>query len=177
MDKLHHFHKSKIDENGNFSININKDQSYIFAFIDDSNNVKGYYKIQDYSLNSVPTYFSGSEINGGNISLTIQNKEGVSSTAYTPKNFDLNQFKSESGTKEAEMNSISSSSDQSLFLLNIDSDGNGKIDLEEDLIVRPRLSQQWGDNNINYPLSSATNSFFEPDILRTDSPNFYAQDF
>ena len=63
-----HFHKSKIDDQGNFSVQINKNQSYIFAFIDDSNNVKGYYKIQDYSLNSIPTHYSGSEMNGGTIS-------------------------------------------------------------------------------------------------------------
>jgi hypothetical protein len=169
-----HFHKSKIDAQGNFSLQINKNQSYIFAFIDDSNNVKGYYKIQDYSLNSIPTHYSASEMNGGTISFTAQEKTGLSANSFTPKNFDLNQFKSQSGTKDEEIGSIASSSDQSLFLLNLDTDGNGKIDLEEGVIVRPRLSQQWGSNSTNYPLASANNSFFEPNILRTDSPNYYA---
>jgi hypothetical protein len=52
---------------------------------------------------------------------------------------------------------------QILQLSNIDSDGNGIIDLEENLYVRPFFSQAWGGgtNDSRFSIVNAQNQFFD----------------
>ena len=162
-----HYQRSKVDQNGNFSLPLVKGYIYILIFIDISNNIKGYYKIDDLSLSTIPTHYAGNSINGGEI-------EKSNSDNYTPvRNFNVNEFLNQSGNLSGtEISSLALTGLQMKNLLNIDSDGNGIIDLEEGLFVRASFSQAWGSpNDSRFSISSVSNQFFDVSILKGLSTN------
>jgi hypothetical protein len=159
ISAANHYHRSKVDANGNFALGLVKGFNYIFVFIDSSNNVKGYYKLDSLSLTTVPTLYSGNEINGGEI------QKSTSDSSYSPiNNFNINEFKVQTGNlSDLEIDAMSTIGTQILQLSNIDSDGNGIIDLEESLYVRPFFSQAWGSgtNDSRFSIVNAQNQFFD----------------
>lgn len=159
------YHRFKIDTNGNFSININKGYNYIFIFIDANNNVKGTYKLNNLSLNSLPTHYAESVVNGGTL-------ESNNSGNFIPvSNFNINEFLAQAGNLNlSEMGLVSSATRQILALSNIDTDGNGIIDLEEDLFIRVNFSQGWNGETISYSINNTKNQFFDPTPLRQSNP-------
>jgi hypothetical protein len=162
-----HYHRSKIDSNGNFSININKGYNYLFIFIDSSNNVKGTYKLDSLALNSVPTHYASSSINGGSIA-------NNGSKTYVPnKNFNVNEFLNQAGSLDvSEIGVVASASKQILALTNIDTDGNGVIDLEEDLFIRINFTQQWDYANSNaFSMNNVNNQYFNLLTLKQNPPD------
>jgi hypothetical protein len=81
----------------------------------------------------------------------------------------LNQSGNLSGT---EISSLALTGLQMKNLLNIDSDGNGIIDLEEGLYVRVNFTQGWGEPNDSiFLISSAVNQFFDLSKIRGLSTN------
>lgn len=159
ISSSNHYHRGKVDANGNFSLGLSKGYNYIFVFIDSKNNVKGYYKLTSLSLNTVPTIYSGNEINGGEI------EKSSNDNSYSPiRNFNINEFKAQTGNlSDLEIDAMLTIGTQILQLSNIDSDGNGIIDLEENLYVRPFFSQGWGGdiNDNRFLATNANNRFFD----------------
>lgn len=166
ISAVNHYHRSKIDSSGNFSLNLVKGYPYILVFIDSANIVKGYYKLDSLSLNTIPTHYAGSKINGGEI------EKSETGTSYSPKrNFNINEFLNQAGNLNSnEIDSIIVLGDQMLNLANIDTDGNGIIDLEEKLYLRLGFGQGWGwPGNSSFSLSSAFNQFFDISVLSSNS--------
>jgi len=165
ISTANHYHRSKIDASGNFSIGLAKGYNYIFIFIDSANNVKGYYKVDSLSASSVPTHYAGNQINGGQ----IQKSSSTDSTnPYSPeKNFSLNDFLNQSGSTSIEFSTTVSLGEQLLNLQNIDVDGNGVIDLEEKLYTRFSFSGEFGGTN--FTLDKAKNQFFDLSLVKAES--------
>ncbi len=159
ISAANHYYRSKVDANGNFSLGLVKGFNYIFVFIDSANAVKGYYKLDSLSLNAIPTLYAGSEIKAGEI------QKSTSDSSYSPvNNFNINDFKVQTGNlSDLEIDAMSTIGTQILQLSNIDSDGNGIIDLEENLYVRPFFFQGWGGgtNDSRFSILNAKNQFFD----------------
>jgi hypothetical protein len=159
ISAANHYHRSKVDVNGNFSLGLVKGFPYLLVFIDSSNNVKGYYKIDNLSLSAIPTHYAGNQISGGEIEKTS------STNSFSPvRNFNTSDFITQTGNLSGgEIDSIVTLGSQMLNLLNIDTDGNGVIDLEEKLYLRLGFGQSWGgdisDTRFKFP--NAQNKFFD----------------
>ena len=173
ISSRNHYQRSKVDSQGNFSVNLVKGFSYIILFIDPSLNVKGYYQLNSVGLNSIPTQYATSSISAGSIEKT--SSSGSLNNSYAPvNNFNINQFLTEAGGLSfSEIGGIQAMTKELFPLLNIDTDGNGLIDLEEGLFTRLSFSQQW-DTPINGTyISDSKNNFVDLSFLKTTSPGFY----
>ncbi len=168
ISSRNHYHRSKVDSSGNFSLNLNKGFSYIILFIDPSLQVKGYYQVNSYGLNSIPTQYATNAINAG--SLQKSQSSGTSTESYTPiNNFNIDQFLTETGGLTlSEIGVVGAVSKELLSLVNIDADANGIIDLEEGLYTRLNFSQQWGIPN---SIIQSNNSLLDLTYLANNLPS------
>ncbi len=159
ISAANHYHRSKVDQNGNFSLGLVKGFPYLLIFIDSANAVKGTYKIDNLALSAIPTHFAGNQINGGEI------EKSSSNDSYSPtRNFNTSDFITQTGNLSGgEIDSIVTLGSQMLNLANIDTDGNGIIDLEEKLYLRLGFGQGWGGDisDTRFKFSNAKNKFFD----------------
>jgi hypothetical protein len=174
ISSRNHYQRSKVDSQGNFSVNLVKGFSYIILFIDPSLNVKGYYQLNSVGLNSIPTQYATNSISAGTIEKT--SSSGSLNNSFAPvNNFNINQFLTEAGGLSfSEIGGIKAMSKELFPLLNIDSDGNGLIDLEEGLLTRLNFSQQWNTPINGTYLSNSKNNYVDLSFLTTTSAGFYA---
>jgi hypothetical protein len=158
---------SDIALDGSFSLDLIKGFSYLFLFLNNNNEVKGCYSLGNLSLNLIPTQYSEKLLKGGKISK--KNLCTGKKPAFTPDDAFIDQdFLTRAGNlTKPEMETIQFISNQILNLSELDTDRNGRIDLEEKMYIRPTFMIFYNSfSNPLVKLSSATNQFFDISYLK-----------
>jgi hypothetical protein len=175
ISSANHYIRTKVDSGGNFFLNLPKGYQFIIIFLDSSNKVKGYYSINDLSMNAIPTHYAGNELEGGNLGEGLVTNGEYSS--IVPISFDKDKFLSQAGDLTIkDVDSIKFTGDQILNLINTDADGNGVDDLLENLYTRASFVITWGSSdNINIRVKDMENKFNDLSNFKKITPRYQFQ--